>query len=89
MSIIIFGFRYRHARPRESPKARKAYDQMQKELFAQPGVREVGAENAQLDFLIEEMNKAPHGALVLYVQQTAFHSSVNNNVSTGTIIECS
>lgn len=59
VSIIIFGFRYRHARPRESPKARKDYDQMQKELFAQPEVGEVGAENAQLDFLIEEMNKAP------------------------------
>ena len=61
VSIIIFGFRYRHARPRESPKARRAYDQMQKKLFAQPEVGEVGAANAQLDFLIETLkeDKAP------------------------------
>ena len=45
--------------------------------------------NKQLDFLIEEMNKTPHGALVLYVQQTTFYSSVNSDVSTCSIIECS
>lgn len=28
--------------------------------------QQLDAANAQLDFLIEEMNKTPHGALVLY-----------------------
>ncbi|EFD9633619.1 hypothetical protein FUV59_07005 [Escherichia coli] len=51
--------------------------------------QQLDAANAQLDFLIEEMNKTPHGALVLYVQQTTFHRGVNSNFSTCSIMECS